>query len=70
MVDAIKINYLNFSEGSIKPKYYVFSEHTEDISEIFDSKDVIVYEGDGNIVSSLMEKSFDHIFFSSHQSMT
>ncbi len=40
MGDAIKINYLNFSEGSIKPKYYVFSEHTEDITEIFDTEEL------------------------------
>ena len=33
------------------------------IDEIFDPKDVIVYEGDEKVVTSLMEKSFDHVFF-------
>ena len=33
------------------------------IDEIFDPKDVVVYEGDGEVVSTLMEKSFDHVFF-------
>ena len=33
------------------------------IDEIFAPKDVVVYEGDGEVVSTLMEKSFDHVFF-------
>ena len=56
MVDAIKINYLNFSEGSIKPKYYVFSEHTEDISEIFDSKE-LKYIGKNKVPVQFIKKS-------------
>ena len=32
------------------------------IDEIFIPKDVVVYEGDERVVTSLLEKSFDHIF--------
>ena len=33
------------------------------IDEIFDPKNVVAYEGDEKVVTSLMEKSFDHVFF-------
>ena len=36
MGDPIKINFLNFSDGNIVSKYYVFSEHITDITQIFD----------------------------------
>ena len=40
MGDAIKIYFLNFSDGNIVSKYYVFSEHITDINQIFDKKEL------------------------------
>ena len=35
MGDVIKINYLNFDEGEINSKYYVFSGYGSNIKDIF-----------------------------------
>ena len=56
MGDPIKINFLNFSDGNIVPKYYIFSEHNSDITQIFD-KDELKYIKQQNIDVQHIEKS-------------
>ena len=56
MGDPIKINFLNYSDGNIVPKYYIFSEHNSDITQIFD-KDELKYIKQQNIDVQHIEKS-------------
>ena len=40
MENCIKINYLNFDNGEIKAKYFVFSGNISDIKDIFDEDEM------------------------------
>merc|ERR1712167_472242 len=40
MENCIKINYLNFDNGEIEAKYFVFSGNISDIKDIFDEDEM------------------------------